>query len=111
MKNSGLVYKIPCLDCAGVYVGETMQYLQKRVDAHKYDVRHPEKDSTALAEHSKNLSHRINFDKVSVLGKENNNIRRKIREVIEIMKEKNAVNYKTDSMEIFTFYAHLLRDS
>jgi len=46
-KRSGVVYKIPCLGCSGVYLGETEQHLEKRISLHRYDLNHLEKESTA----------------------------------------------------------------
>jgi len=106
--NSGVVYKISCMGCRGVYVGETKQLLKKRIYSHRYDIRHLEKDSTALAKHVKDSNHNVDLDNnISILVKEKNCNRRKIREVIEIMKEKHAINFKTDNTEMYTFYSHI----
>lgn len=35
-KNSGVVYGISCQNCPAIYVGETHQYLSKRISEHKY---------------------------------------------------------------------------
>lgn len=107
LKNSGVIYSVPCSDCSGIYVGETEQYLSKRLSSHKSDVRH-EKENTALASHAKIQSHSIDFDNVSILAREDNRKRRKIREVVEIIKEKNAVNFKSDSKDLFMFYSHVI---
>lgn len=108
MKRSGIVYKIPCLDCSGVYVGETEQYLKRRFDAHKYDLNHIDKDSTALAAHKKSLGHNINLEGASILAYENVYSKRKIREVIEIISSNQAMNFKSDSKELYAFYAQVL---
>lgn len=36
-KLSGVLYEIPCGDCQGVYVGQSSQYLHKRLDGHKFN--------------------------------------------------------------------------
>lgn len=112
---SDLIYSIPCGDCSGHYVGETCQYLSKRIYQHKYDVRKISKESspnhlegTALAQHAKITEHNFNFDKVSVLARENNSRKRKLREAIEIMKSKNAVNFKTDTDKLGTMYGTVI---
>jgi len=37
--QSGVVYKVPCSDCPGVYIGKTSQHLKKRMSQHQYDVK------------------------------------------------------------------------
>lgn len=36
-KKSNVVYEIPCKNCNGVYIGQTSQYLEKRMQVYKYD--------------------------------------------------------------------------
>lgn len=55
-----------------------------------------------------NNDHNINFDNVSIIAKEENRKRRKIREVIEIKKEKKSINFESNSGELRTFDSHLL---
>ena len=98
-KNSSLVYRLPCSDYSAVYIGETIRYLKKRLYSHKYNCNHPDKDSTALADH-------IDFENVTIAAREENYHRRKICEIIEIIKEKNLINYKSDSVDTYTFYAY-----
>ena len=94
-KNSGLIYRIPRLDCPDTYVGET--------NAHKSDINHPDIESTAFADHSKKVSHSINFEEISIIAREDNDGRRKIREILRIIKEKNSANFKSDSRNIKVF--------
>ena len=61
-KRSDVVYKIPFLGCSEVQVGETEQYLEKRISFHRYDLNHLEKESTALAQHKKNTGHDLSYE-------------------------------------------------
>lgn len=93
-KLSGLVYSVPCNNCDNSYVGETVQWLESRLNQHKRDVEN-QRNNTALCEHTSETGHSFNFSKTSVLCFETNEKKRKMRECIEIMK-RNTVNFKTD---------------
>ena len=66
-------------------------------------------DSTVLAVHAKTLDHKFNSEQTSILAKESNTKKRKIREIIEIieiMKER-TVNYKSDSEDFRNIHVNL----
>ena len=92
-------------------MGETEQYLEKRISSHRYDLNHLEKESTALAHHKKNTGHDLDLESVSIITYENNRCRRKLREVIENIGNNKSFNFKTDSEELYTFYSHVLMNS
>ena len=89
-------------------MGETRQLLRTRLDQHKYDVK-KNKDSTALADHSKEKGHNFNFDKVRILARESGNKKRKLREMIEITKYNDAINFKTDVQRLSGLYGSLVK--
>ncbi|KAK9873617.1 hypothetical protein WA026_023296 [Henosepilachna vigintioctopunctata] len=37
--TSDCIYSVPCLDCEGVYIGQTSQTIKRRITLHKSDVR------------------------------------------------------------------------
>ena len=68
--NSNLVYKINCKDSDLGYIGQTNQYLHKRVYQHKNDCKITNIDKTnktALASHHFELQHYFDFDNVEIL--------------------------------------------
>lgn len=104
-KRAGVVYCIPCSDCPQIYVGETRQLLSARLCQHKNDERN-QNDHTALAVHSKECVHKFNFNCSKILADESNDKKRKIREVVEIIKRNGtAVNYKSDTVNFASLYA------
>ena len=107
-KNCDLVYNIPCDGCSKQYVGETLQYLQKSINRHEYD-QNKQNGETALAVHSKATGHKFEFDNTKILLSESNTRKRKIREVIEIIKN-NTINFETDSARIGSIYAPVICD-
>ena len=79
-----------------IYVGETSQRLKDRVAQHKYDVS-KSKDNTALASHALKEGHIFDFSNVSILGREEKEKKRRILEVINIIKRNDCtVNFKSD---------------
>lgn len=106
-KESNVVYKISCLDCPGQYVGQTKQYLNKRVYSHKYSIQCND-ESTALSRHSKELNHHFDFNNVSILDRESNYKKRLIKEMINIKKEKNSINFRTDIQNLSILYNGIL---
>ena len=91
-------------------MGETEQHLKKRLASHRFDLNHVDKDSTALAAHKKHTGHEIDLSNVSVIAYESNFMRRKLREVVEIIRDKYTINFKSDSDDLHSFYAHVLVD-
>ena len=64
------VYIIPCKDCNQVYVGETGRNLPIRLEEHKRACRMGYANS-AVANHSLNLDHRIDFHKATIINSNN----------------------------------------
>ena len=90
LKQSHCVYEIPCT-CDRFYIGQTEQLLEERLKGHKYA-----KNVTALKKHQDDTGHKFNFKDVKILRKETNYKARSVLEVIEIMKNKKAVNDRSD---------------
>lgn len=107
-KSSGLIYQIPCNNCNGNYIGETIQLLETRLYQHNRDVER-KSVSTALCEHTTKTGHSFNFKKASILCYEENDKKRKLREAIEICKNQKSVNFKTDADGINKIFSPLIK--
>lgn len=105
--KSNVVYEIECKDCDKKYIGQTSQWLKSRITLHKSDTRkHHER--CALSTHAFTLDHRVNYEDVNVLQMERNYRKRLILEMIEINKQDNVINKKTDTNKLSTIYKYLL---
>ena len=71
------IYIIPCIDCTQVYVGETGRSLDIRVVEHKRACRLGYENS-AVANHTLNIGHRINFNKAAIICQNNNISHRRV---------------------------------
>lgn len=103
MKQTHLVYKIPCLDCNSFYIGQTIQHLGERIKAHKY----AKSASTALTKHKEETGHNFNFPETSILVSEKNTFKRSILEMIHINLEKNSINNKSEINNLSKIYQTL----
>jgi hypothetical protein len=109
--QSYLIYKINCLGCEKSYVGQTRQYLKKRIYQHETDCK-PSKenddDKTALATHHFNgfPNHKFDFKNVKIIDKEKNGDKRNISEMVHI-KLSNSCNFRTDTNKLSSHYMSL----
>ena len=79
-----VVYAIECETCGVHYVGETGQHYCDRRKQHQGDVK-PKKPTNGIYDHLKNnKGHKINWEKVRFLDKEDNWKGQKIKEAIYI---------------------------
>lgn len=105
--QSNVIYKIPCADCEGTYVGQTSQWLKSRITLHRSDIK---KNNTrcALASHAISKKHNIDYGNVEILDTANKYNKRKILEMIYIKNQKHPLNRKTDVQDLSNIYSYLL---
>ncbi|XP_044761579.1 uncharacterized protein LOC123318874 isoform X2 [Coccinella septempunctata] len=107
--NSNVVYKIDCLNCSQVYIGQTGRYLKSRIQEHIRSVRLPiSNPKTALAEHCVNAGHIFNFEDVRILNRESYLSNRLIYEMLQISVH-DSVNSRSDIQQLSRFYYSLLK--
>ena len=76
----GVVYKINCWDCEKIYIGQTGRHLGTRLKEHCSD-RAP---LSAVREHQQETGHSCTMEDVTILDKEDQWFRRRIKEAIHI---------------------------
>ena len=99
-------YSIP-YSCDMLYKGETDHSTETIVKEHIADLRHNRHKKSALAEHAHIIGHHICLENAKVIGREDNLIKRKIREKIEINLNNNCLN-RDDGAKISDFWKPLL---
>ena len=80
-KKCGVVYKIQCGDCEEGYIGETARPFGVRFREHVSSTR---SSTTAVGDHLRNTRHALDLSSSSIVVKENETCKRRIREAIEI---------------------------
>ena len=103
-KKSNVIYSIPCLNCPKKYIGMTTQYLENRLNGHKYT----KNASTALHKHEKNEKHEFHFNNTKILTQDSNYQKLLIKEMIEIKKDNHVVNDKQDINNLSQIYHNLI---
>ena len=103
MKQTHAIYKIPCTNCDKVYIGQTSQYLQERIKAHKYS----KTAATALNKHKIDTGHNFNYEDTQILDTEQHTYKRNIKEMLHISLDKNSVNNNTEIKNLSKIYQTL----
>lgn len=103
--KTDVIYKVNCKRCPSTYVGQTKQFLKKRVYAHKNSVKNKNENSSGLAKHAIHNRHSFGFDSVQVLDTYHNYRQRLVAESLYIKKEGgNSCNTMLDLNNISTQY-------
>ena len=89
---------IPC-ECGKAYIGETGRSIRTRVKEHCAHIRLNRMQKYALAQHSYGTKHPIKMEDMKVLAQVDNWSLRRVREVIEIVKNPNCIN-RDDGLSI-----------
>lgn len=88
--ESGIVYKIYC-NCGDYYIGESGFDFQKRKNEHIRDLR-TSTGTNALVNHCTESDHFIDWSKSSLLDRESDRTRRKLKESLLIKDQKPRIN-------------------
>lgn len=109
--QSNLVYKIPCSSCPSVYIGNTAQYLKKRLYQHSYDCnKNSQNDhNSALVQHHLDTTHKFDFKAATIIDKETNTHKRNLLESIHILQHEHSVNIKSETTCLHNSYSQLIK--
>ena len=67
LNRQSIVYRIPCEECTGAYVGQTGRSLGQRVKEHKRALKNFDVTSSGLSEHALGSGHCVAWTKVAVV--------------------------------------------
>ena len=87
LKKSGVIYKYSCgrVDCGEEYIGESGRTFGERYREH---MRSP----SPIMDHHNTTGHEVSLDNFTIVGREDNNIARNIREAIFIRVNDPSLN-------------------
>ena len=89
--KKNVIYKVPCLDCTSVYIGETGRCLQVRLTEHKAAVKRGDRKN-AIATHAWDHNHRVNWEGAQVIQTEPFYWKRRVLEAIIIRNHDTTSN-------------------
>ncbi|EZA49804.1 hypothetical protein X777_11966, partial [Ooceraea biroi] len=100
------VYKIDCLNCDAVYIGQTKRHLQldTRSKEHKVDIRKDFSNHSVVSKHRVTNGHEFDWDNKNILHYETNNRKREITEMFFIKRNSSAINLKRDTENLLDIY-------
>lgn len=107
----GVVYKIQCNDCLGVYIGHTGQKISNRMRQHQLDVnnKHDPNRQTGAILHHIETGHTFDYNNAEILISELNSPKRRTLESINIHRHKiNSVNLRADLDNLHPSYVSIL---
>jgi len=80
-KKCGVVYKIQCKDCEKGYISETARLFRIRL---KENDNMRRASTTAVGDHLRDTGHTLDFSSPSIVVREGDTLKRRIRKAIEI---------------------------
>lgn len=107
MQDANVVYRIPCNDCPAVYIGQTSRNLSGRITSHRSDTRR-KVNSSALSIHANENKHTFDYESTRVLDREPNGKKRQFLEMVRIVQEEKAINFRKDIDGLSGIYTYLL---
>jgi len=103
--RTGVVYWIPCSGCPGAYVGQTGRTLGNRLYERKYALTSGHTFKSAVAEHTVDTGHTIDWGGAQVVDSHPNLHQRCILEAWHIQKEPHTIN--KEKGQLHQIYHHL----
>ncbi|PSN31891.1 hypothetical protein C0J52_20819 [Blattella germanica] len=100
------IYSIPC-SCGLLYIGQTGRTVEERRKEHIRYCKLHQVDKSAIAQHSAETGHAIDFDKIDILGREDRRFPRLIKEAIQIAKHPHNIN-RDDGYQLSNTWRSLL---
>jgi predicted GIY-YIG superfamily endonuclease len=98
--NIAVIYKLTCIKCEKVYIGQTQFDVNHRINQHKNGLK--EEGKSSAADHVlHNKDHGINFDRPEILARDNNKKAREIKKTLLTLKHSNAYNTISHELVIF----------
>ena len=103
-QTKGVVYKIGCLDCNFVYIGQTDRALWTWVKEHRRAVNNHDKNSK-IAQHANKQNHSIDFGNTTIVDKATNYHKRLF---LEAWYSQRNPNQAMNTLTFLRFINHFL---
>ena len=108
-RRTGIVYQIPCKDCAQMYVGQSGRTIVDRVKEHQRVVKNGDTNTLAVAEHAWQHQHRMDWSAAEVLHYSQHRFSRCMLESWHIHHQSDSTNQERGPL--FVLYRSLWSSS
>ena len=108
LKQTELVYKIDCVNCDAVYVGQTKRHLETRIKKHRCDIRKNVDSHSVVSKHRLSHNHDFNWHQPKILYKEKQFKKREIAEMLFIKKHDCTINLQKDTESLPSIYNRVI---
>ncbi|XP_019886125.2 uncharacterized protein LOC109610764 [Ooceraea biroi] len=96
-EQTGVVYKLNCLDCNLSYIGQTKTHVITRTNEHKTAVKKRDSLHSVVSKHRTINNHEFDWDNVEILHRELHDRKRAVTEMFFIKRESNNINLQADT--------------
>jgi len=103
-----VVYKIDCINCDKVYIGQTKRHVATRINEHKNNIKNSNGNFSVVTDHRLNFNHEFDRQKPIILHKERNRKKREIAEMFFIKKFDNNINLQRDTENLNPIYDSII---
>ena len=110
LKQSGVVYSIPCEDCDVFACFCEVRAFRTRQDEHERAVRLKKSGNSALTKHVHDEDHSVAWKKSRILCKENRRAQRKWKEACFIEQAKNGIANRDNGMTLPEVHKPIVRN-
>ncbi|KAJ4440178.1 hypothetical protein ANN_08316 [Periplaneta americana] len=107
-RQSAGIYMIPC-SCSLKYIGQTGRTVEDRRKEHIRLCKYGPYEKSAIALHSADSGHAIEFDNIKLIDKEDNLYRRLVKEAFHIEQHPNNIN-KDEGLQLSNSWGSLFQD-
>ncbi|KAJ8674912.1 hypothetical protein QAD02_010698 [Eretmocerus hayati] len=109
-RKTHVVYQLDCLNCSKKYIGQTTQFLRKRVLQHKNNINSRTQQPNVLTLHRLEDGHEFDWENPKILDTEHHYNKRLISEMFQIQLEDNSLNIREDTKKLNSLYKNFFID-
>lgn len=96
-------------NCNKIYIGQTRQHLRKKIYQHRNSERKQSNSITALTKHTIDENHTFNYEnRIEIWNKETNYYRGTLKEMVNVRKYNNTINFRDDVRNLGAIYNNIL---
>ncbi|KAJ8680705.1 hypothetical protein QAD02_016492 [Eretmocerus hayati] len=109
-EKTHVVYQLNCLECPKSYIGQTKQFLKKRISQHRNNINNRSQQPNVLTLHRLEDGHEFDWENPRILDTEQHYNKRLISEMFRIQLERDSLNIREDTKKLNSLYKNFFID-